>query len=58
MLVFKMWVYNLEKENVETDKGLMDENKIVKGHSKQDRKGAQYGVRLGQQVVKALKNSV
>lgn len=33
MLVFKMWVYNLEKENVETDKGLMDENKIIKGHS-------------------------
>ena len=33
MLVFKIWVYNLEKENVETDKRLMDETRVVEGHS-------------------------
>lgn len=28
-----MWVYNLEKENVETDKMLVDETRVVEGHS-------------------------
>lgn len=32
-MVFKIWVYNLEKENVETDKRLMDETRVVEGHS-------------------------
>lgn len=33
MLVFKMWVYSLEKEDVETDKVLVDETRVVEGHS-------------------------
>lgn len=43
MLVFKIWVYNLEKENVETDKRLMDETRVVEGHSMAADSASRYG---------------